>query len=442
MASIPSISQIKPEAQEVDAKTYELYLQGKWDNLINAGNKAIDSGIDFYFLRMRIGIAYYEKKNFMSAEGQFKQALVFSPKEPTALEYLYWSLVFSGRDKEARSLTSDMSQSLINKLGIKPDRLFSDVYAEGGLTYNSDFNTQIKNNFGNDTLIYGEKKLDKSIQYVSFNIIINPLRRVTIFQGYNNINISSTQKIVSIGNPSAEFGLNTKQNEYYLNAGYYAGAGFTVSGILHYLNVKIDDITAKVNTQNGNISYSPTTTTLNNYVGLLSLEKSINKFKFILGNSYSNLNNAKQIQNGLTVVYFPFGNLELYTVTDLILHSEKKEKGAGKSSNAYTSRGLVKQKIGFKVIDKLWFEGFYFFGNGVNFHEDNAYVVFNSINTIKNRFGLNLLSPVSPKIQLSLRYQYYTEEIPELVYQTSTSYKYLEKINSFHKIIGSIKWTF
>jgi hypothetical protein len=106
------------------------------------------------------------------------------------------------------------------------------------------------------------------------------------------------------------------------------------------------------------------------------------------------------------------------------------------------SRGLIKQEIGFKVIDKLWLEGFYFFGNGVNFHEDNAYVVFNSINTIKNRFGFNLLSSVSSNIQLSLRYQYYNQEVSELIYETSSSYKFLQKTNSFHKIIGSIKWTF
>jgi tetratricopeptide (TPR) repeat protein len=436
------LAQNNPGEKETDAKTYELYMQANWDELIEAGNKAIDSEIDFYFLRMRMGIAYYENQNFMSAAEHFKRAYEFSPKEPTVLEYLYWSLIFSGRDKEARALTSNIPQSLITKIGAKPDKLFSDVYTEGGLTYNADYNNQKKSNFGNDTLIYGDKKLDKYLQYISFNIILTPLKRLTIFQGYNNINITSTKKFVSIGNSSSDFEISTKQNEYYLNAGYYAGSGFTLSGILHYLNVKVDDITANVNTQNGNITYSNMTTTLNNYVGLLSIEKSLNHFKFILGNSYSNLNNAKQIQNGLTIVYFPFGNLNLYSVTDLTLHSEKKDKGAGRTSEAFMSRGLIKQEIGFKVIDKLWLEGFYFFGNGVNFHEDNAYVVFNSINTIKNRFGFNLLSSVSSNIQLSLRYQYYNQEVSELIYETSSSYKFLQKTNSFHKIIGSIKWTF
>jgi len=442
LASIPAAAQVKPDAIEVDAKTYDLYLKAKWGELITEGDKAIDAGIDFYFLRMRMGIAYYTQKNYMSAAVHFERALEFSPKETDALEYMYWSLVFSGRDKEARALTEDMPKKLMTKIGAKPDRLFEGVYIEVGGTFNGDYDKQNKGGFGSDTVIYEQQKPDKNTSYVSLNLISNPLKRLTIFQGYNNINISSTRKFLSIGNQPADFNVSTKQNEYYLNAGYYAGSGFTISGIFHYLNVKVDDVSASVNTQTGSITYSGFSNTLNNYVGLLSIGKSINHFRFILGNSYSNLNNAKQIQNGLTIVYFPLGNLDLYSVTDLTLHSEKKDDVTGNPPGTFISRGLIKQKIGFKAADKLWLEGFYFFGNGVNFHEDNAFVVFNTENIINNRFGFNIISPISPKIELSLRYQYYKQEVPELVYDTPSSYNYLYKTNSFHKIIGSIKWTF
>ena len=308
--------------------------------------------------------------------------------------------------------------------------------------FNGDYKENPYSGFGTDTLIYGEQKPDKKSSYISLNFNIIPWKRLTIFTGYNNINITSNRKIVSIGNAPENFEVSTIQNEFYFNAGIYTGKGFTLSGILHYLNVKVNDVNATVNTTTGGITYTKTSNTLNDYVGLFSIEKSLNHFKFILGNSYSSLNKGKQIQNGLTIVYFPLGNLDLYSVTDLVVHSENKEDTLINPSGSYLTRGIVKQKVGVKVIDKLWLEAFYMFGNAENYHEDNAYVVFNSVNVMNNRFGINLISPITSNLQISLRYQYYKQDVPELVYETATTYKFIEKSNFFHKIIGSIKWTF
>ena len=48
----------------VEQKSYQLYLDKKWPELIKFGNKAIHLGYDYFYLQMRIGIAYYEKKNY------------------------------------------------------------------------------------------------------------------------------------------------------------------------------------------------------------------------------------------------------------------------------------------------------------------------------------------------------------------------------------------
>jgi len=442
LISVSALAQISEEAKQIDIQTYNLYTGAKWVELIDVGNKAIDSGIDFYYLRMRLGIAYYNQKNYMSAEGHLKQALEYVPKDPAAYEYLYWSLVFSGREREARVLAAEMPEKLRTDIKAIPEKVIKDFYAEGGLMFNGDYKENPYSGFGTDTLIYGEQKPDKNSNYISLNFNIIPWKRLSIFTGYNNINITSNRKIVSIGNAPENFEVSTIQNEFYFNAGVYTGKGFTFSGVLHYLNVKVDDVSAAVNTTTGGITYTNTSNTLNDYVGLLSIEKTLNHFKLVLGNSYSSLNKAKQIQNGLTVVYFPLGNLDFYSVTDLVVHSEKKDGQYYNSSDKYLTRGIVKQKFGAKIIDRLWFEAFYMFGNAENSHEDNAFVVFNSVNVMNNRFGINLISPITPNLQLTLRYQYYKQDVPELIYETATTYKFIEKSNSFHKIIGSIKWTF
>jgi len=43
----------------VDYKTYGYYVNQNWDSLIYLGNKAIAQNIDYYYLRVRIGVAYF-----------------------------------------------------------------------------------------------------------------------------------------------------------------------------------------------------------------------------------------------------------------------------------------------------------------------------------------------------------------------------------------------
>ena len=46
-------------SESIEQKSYQLYLDKKWDELICVGNNAIKNDMDYFYLRMRIGIAYY-----------------------------------------------------------------------------------------------------------------------------------------------------------------------------------------------------------------------------------------------------------------------------------------------------------------------------------------------------------------------------------------------
>jgi len=433
-------AQVDEKTKKIDSTTYNLYILAKWSDLIDAGTAALDEGIDFYFLRMRIGIAYYNRKNYMSAIGHFEQALEYSPREPAALEYLYWSYIFSGREKEARVLASGMTDELRKTIGAGRNNFVGGFYTEVGITFTGD-SKNTRGNPGSDTTIYSGQKSGGKSAYFSFNLELSPWKRMTVFLGYNYLDITSDKYFGSTGNSQESFKVSTKQNEYYLNTGIYAGAGFIVNGIFHYLNINVGDVSADANAVNSNTVFKKTSTSLNNYVGMISIGKSAGCFNLTLGSSYSNLNKAKQIQNNFTVVYYPLGNLDLYSVSDFVVHSEKQDP-AGKSSSKFLTRGIVNQKIGFKVLDRLWLEAFYMFGNAVNYHENNAFVVFNSSDIMSDRFGVNLISPVSSNIMLSLRYQQYKQDVPELVYGTQTLSANNFKSYTFHKLIGTLKWTF
>ena len=78
----------------LDKQTYELYLDKNWKDLISLGKNGLEKGFDYFYLRMRIGIAYYELANYHRAIPHFRKAQLFNSKDQFANEYLYYSYLF------------------------------------------------------------------------------------------------------------------------------------------------------------------------------------------------------------------------------------------------------------------------------------------------------------------------------------------------------------
>ena len=53
---------------KIDSATYAQYLAGDWSTLVHEGKQAISQGVDYYYLRMRVGIAFYEMKNWCQSK--------------------------------------------------------------------------------------------------------------------------------------------------------------------------------------------------------------------------------------------------------------------------------------------------------------------------------------------------------------------------------------
>ncbi|MDA3894242.1 MAG: tetratricopeptide repeat protein, partial [Salinivirgaceae bacterium] len=79
--AISAYSQEVENATTIDKDTYILWLAKDWDRLITIGKTAIKNEVDFYYLRVRMGIAYFEKKNYHKAIYHFEKAYKFNPNE-------------------------------------------------------------------------------------------------------------------------------------------------------------------------------------------------------------------------------------------------------------------------------------------------------------------------------------------------------------------------
>ena len=119
----------------INRETYQLYLSQKWDSVIIMGKQALKQEMDFYYLRMRIGIAYYSKKNYRTAARHFSVALEQNQGDPVALEYLYFSRLYSGQSAQAGWIMEKFKGELALKLPPLAPRFFENLSLPIGPSY-------------------------------------------------------------------------------------------------------------------------------------------------------------------------------------------------------------------------------------------------------------------------------------------------------------------
>jgi hypothetical protein len=427
------------ELVKVDSVTYKLYLSGSWNDLINEGSKAIDNGIDFYYLRARMGIAYFEKQNFMKASHQFRKALEFSPRDEFASEYYYYSLLNSGKFDEAEIIASGFSSSLKKKIGFKKSKIIRSVFTEDGFSINENYDDMKKNDIAGSQNIYGEQNILKNYYYLNFGATLKPGERTRIYAGYSYFIYNFTQQIDEIVDGLMEYDHKSKYHNLFLltsitpaidwnlifslNAGFindsYYSLSYTYPGNIPSTNYRLEKID------------------YNSITGHAAVYKSFSLFKAGYNFYYSNLNEGKHFQNGLELVYYPLGNLKLYSVSNFTIQNSENK------NNSTETNFIYDQKIGFNLLKNFWIEGYYTAGTLSNFFEGNGFVQFNNQEKIKSRFGGNIIySLFEDRLLLSLRYRNTKNENSFITYTDLTNFTTSKNNFRLNTLIGGIQWYF
>ena len=132
---VPGIAsaQQKLSFQEIDRLTLESFNQGDWHEVVRVANIGYSLGIDYFYLRLRSGIALYNLEKFERAIRDFKKALGYSENDALTLEYLYYAYKGAGRHGEASMLIRNMPLSLKDRMIPADKSLFAS--AEGGAMF-------------------------------------------------------------------------------------------------------------------------------------------------------------------------------------------------------------------------------------------------------------------------------------------------------------------
>jgi hypothetical protein len=463
------------EFRQVDSITFNAYLTGDWDKVLRTGKQAVKNEIDYYYLRQRMGIAYFSKGNYRAASRQFEAAANYNPGNAVTRNYLYYSLLYSGQYPEAYYSAVSLNENMRKISDIPKQGVVRALYLETGPEFSNNFDDNALGKLPKEQYLQYQDMYGNSY-YTNLGIVMQIFPRMNLYAAYSNLIIEKKTMMQYAWNspdstvqeewgfskyfparPKIETGdyeYSLHQNSAYLRPGIILGKGWSIVPAIHYIHFNTKKVVIRDNSRRiqdtayyvastdfvSFFQYDRTDLQLaavdiydDLFVISLGISKRVSVFDLSMLGSWSNLYGRSQFQYGINLAYYPLGNLRLYGNTNI--------KGFTEDSD---TRVVYSQMVGGKLLGFLWAEAFGTFGNLKGTNESDAFVVYNITDDIDLKTGLNLIFVLSPAVSITLRYQYLQKTGFRYTYGQGSNpgekIQDLEYINQ--SIIGGLKWIF
>ncbi|MBC8319795.1 MAG: hypothetical protein H8E34_03630 [Bacteroidetes bacterium] len=471
----------------LDSVTYTHYINHDWEKVIYTGDRALNKNIDYYYLRMRMGIAAYYLGRLPEAADHFEKALIFNSKDQTAQLYLYDTYKLLGKNTRAYRLGMSFSN---NTLSLIPEKRkpVEALYAGGGYSFSNNFalNDKFIINNTDDTLAGSQILIgDKSDFYAGVNFNLSPV--VSLYAGYNRLQIQKKISFQYIEAPIVldsvqredwgfqnffsndpeffrkSFDETIKQDEIYLNSRFQFETGWAITlfsnlVMVKSVNIKADTVQTSVTDTSyyviGNspefitytydeLQFTRTDSSFFNYVFGVNIEKDYNNITFNLNGSISSLNGLNQNQLGISAFYYLNKHASFYGASGLTWFAQRWDDGWNEN------RLIINQKLGSKLYRRLWGEVDLTIGNLNNANISNGFVVYNQADKMRFKGGLTFKIFIGKHMELNLLYQYIAYEgiFNEISDEGANQNQNNNLINNTFNyqtpsIFGGLKWKF
>ncbi|NPA33849.1 MAG: tetratricopeptide repeat protein [Chlorobi bacterium] len=352
-----------------DKETYELYISGNWEKLIQKGKEALRNGIDYYYLRVRMGIAYYYLGKYNLAIKHLRKAHKTNPNDPIVNEFLLYSHLAMGDLERAFFHYQSLPEHRKTAIPLFNSKLYRlDINALN--FFNLDYSTQASE-------VANPVELDKNAfgLFGGYNLSLS--RKTYLYQMFFFQRSVSTQWDLSSNRPTGGMGF-----------GYGGSANnnqtFYPSTVLTY-NLRILTIARVLATRTVSMSLS---NNLGFYDGkvLASLGTSIlsqfSLFSLGIRADYLYYNTSSTLHLGTYIVLFPLASDKLYFRIEPVVTKTL-------PLNSFTNL-ITRVEVGFR-IKKTYVSTGYYFGSIGNYLEDNGYFVYATNRFISNQKFLNVL---------------------------------------------------
>lgn len=359
----------------VESKTYEYYLAKNWKELIMLSDEAFAQGIDYYYLRVRAGIATYELKRYRQSIVHFEKALKFNEGDQLSQEYLYYAYLFSERAEDARKLSASFAPEMAAHMKTKKPEKLAYVFAEAGAKLPDSVNLY-------KPAIFGQVGLN---HYLG--------RRVSFTHALNYYLQDESR-------------FNYTQYQYYVRGNIPLGSGLMLQAGAHllYTNSVLKSYAIGQETvqpappyPGGPLPPVKTTTLLvevDSYekaLGLVAaagLTKQTQLFDFSISGTIYLHDSTTQYQTGAGLIFYPFRNNNTSVGFNSYLHSE----------NKFTfSNVAIVPFVNARLGSRFFVNATALFNKGGNISENMAMFVNNAYDATWNRITLTPSYMVTPQ---------------------------------------------
>ena len=425
-------AQEKMNYLEADKQSYELFQEKKWPELIKFSSEVRKQGIDFFYLQVRTGIAWYNQGKYQNAANWFLKAYENDQSLDWLQEYVYYSLIFSGRSVEAIKYASAFSQSVKKKINFK-DIGVTHLFYESGYSYNPEFETLKSRAFKDEVNLgsdYGEAYFQKNYTFHSFDLSQRIAPNLTLNHNINYIGVNREAVVDWAGQTNSPIMIN--QFQYFINPVFLLGKKLNVSSSLNIIAGNRD---VYVGVLNNNLSKS-FTLSKTNYADITlstAIWSNFGSFSPGLEINLASINDSKFIQMSSWVTFYPLANTKLYFTPRAYFKT-----GTDNTGIELNTMGI---SGGFQM-GKIGFYGYYLVGNMENFIESVGYIISNFPGKSDRKIMGSINFPISKKNYLVFRYinqniietyQVYTDGYKS----NALEYNYLK-----YTITGGISWNF
>jgi len=372
--------------RQADSITYALYNQKNWNELIVKGKEAVSKGHDYYYMRMRLGIAYHEKRNYSKATDNFIKALAFNAGDPVALEYLFYSYYLSGRYFQAWTIIQEMNRAdrerIIKESGMKKNSLTAesfylnagteDITSDPAINFtNNEGGSQVVTKYFINNAVYMSHLTGKRTSYYhSFTNLIKH-NHLHYFDGFLRADLGD-QRVI--------------QNQYYGRINFFTSSGWIFSPSFHILTAGYPLMAISYSGSGQTYSTYTYDARSNGFAGGFSITKTGGYTSFSAEAVYSKLNKSEELQGTFGLTFYPAGNRNLYLGGSITA-------GSNPGADSTKLRLVTSFIAGFTIKNHFWFEFSGAVGKMKNHTEQNGLIVYNGIDYPRGKYNGRIIVP-------------------------------------------------
>ena len=403
---------------EVEALTLKYYNEGWWDSVIVVGKEALRDGIDYFYLRARMGGAYFEQGRYGQAVSQYRKAQEFNKSDPWVNQSLVVALERLGRREQAIASSRVLTASGKKTVGIE-NPVVQKLSFGGNMTW-SNAAKQLPADalMGRDSIcgyrdLYGDHYggtvgitfgvsphvfVDVGYSYMSFKkqqqyqyawFVDSLVATIPETWGYYNVWAFPRHSA------TRSFDYTVNQQDFYIAPRLVTGNGWEVEPLFHLVYGKYHQTRmtyTREEVQNvwkhyydplqpdstftwykDIYGFTQKDTSYTNYLVSMHVAKKWGLWGIGLQGSWSDFNGGTQGQMSLDLHYNPLGNQSVYGVT----------RGTGLFRKGDVPDWIVQQTVGVKLTKWLWLEATGIYGDYANGNRANGRWIYNLTDRIR-----------------------------------------------------------